>query len=341
MIALDLVAAPERLPWLLLAPLVWLLLRTLDRMRTRRVAALVGPRVSVVAAERSQARRATHRGLLALGLLAGLSACVHPTWGGDAPEIEPRGADVVVCLDVSRSMLARDVAPTRLARAQAEVRALCERARGDRLALVAFAGEARLLVPLTPDLRSLATLSDLADPSSVRRGGTDLGSALEAALAALEGRPPDTASVIVLTDGEDLGAPGPTGPSAGAAADACARRGIVVHGVAVGTALGGKIPLETEGGTVFLRDRGGSDVVSTVDAAGLRRLAGRTGGAFVDATTTPRALVSLYEDHILPRAREATASEGRRRREDRFQGPLLLAIALFLADLALADRRRR
>ena len=335
MIALDLVAAPERLPWLLVAPLVWLLLRALDRARTRRVAALVGPRVSIVSAERSQVRRATHRGLLALGLLAGLAACVHPTWGGDTPELEPRGADVVVCLDVSRSMLARDVAPTRLGRAQAELRALAARARGDRLALVAFAGEAQLLVPLTPDLRSLATLADLADPSSVRRGGTDLGAALEAALAALEGRPADTASVIVLTDGEDLGGRGAT------AAEACARRGIVVHGVALGTALGGKIPLETEGGTVFLRDRAGGDVVSAVDATGLRRLAERTGGAFVDATTTPGALVSLYEDHILPRAREATASEGRRKRENRFQGPLLLAIGLLLADLALADRRRR
>lgn len=334
MTAFDLVH-PERLPWLLLAPLVWLLLRAFDRARTRRVAALVGPRVSVVSAERSQVRRASHRALLSIGGSFALAACLHPTWGGETPEVEPRGADVVVCLDVSRSMLARDVAPTRLARAQAEIRALCERARGDRLALVAFAGEARLLVPLTPDLRSLAALADLADPSSVRRGGTDLGAALEAALAALEGRPTDTASVIVLTDGEDLRGRG------GAAADACARRGIAVHGVALGTALGGKIPLETEGGTVFLRDRGGDDVVTAVDAAGLRRLAARTGGAFVDATATPDALVSLYEDRILPRAREATASEGRRQREDRFQWPLLLAIGLFLADLALADRRRR
>jgi len=334
MIALDLVARPERLPWLLLAPLVWILLRTIDRARARRVAALVGPRVGIVSAERSEARVAARRLLLSGGFLCALAATVHPTFGGDTPEVEPRGADVVLCLDVSRSMLARDLAPTRLARAQAEIRALALRARGDRLALVAFAGEARLVVPLTRDLPSLAALADLCDPSSVRKGGTDLGAALDAALLALEGRPAETASVILLTDGEDLGERG------AAAADACVSRGIAVHGVALGTTLGGKIPLETEAGAVFLRDRGGSDVVSTVDADGLRRIAARTGGAFVDAGTTPDALVPLYEDRILPRARQATASEDRRRREDRFQWPLLLALGLFLAELALPGRRR-
>ena len=243
--------------------------------------------------------------------------------------------DVVVCLDVSRSMLAKDVSPDRLTRARAEIRALAETAKGDRLGLVVFAGEARVLVPLTRDLRSFAELADQADPTSVRRGGTDLGAALEAARAAFAGREGAAQAVVVLTDGEDLEGRGL------AAARELRDRGVPVHAVGFGTPLGSKIAVPTEAGEAFLRDRAGTEVVSALDAGTLRRLAESTGGTYVDAAARPRPLVDLYLDRILPTARAVLAAEGRPRREDRYQGPLLAALLLWSAGLALSDRRRR
>lgn len=288
----------ELLPLLLVAPAAWLLLVRADRARVRRVAPALGPRVPL----------APRRFLpLAAGLLLALVAALGPAWG--AAESEVRGADIVICLDVSRSMLARDAEPDRLSRAKGEIKALAEAAKGDRLGLVAFAGEARAMVPLTEDMTSFSELLDLADPTSVGKGGTDLGAALEAALEILGGR---QGAVLLFTDGEDLGGRGL------AAARLLAERGVAVHCVGLGTELGSKIA--TEGG--FLRDRSGAEVVSALDASGLRAIAEATGGTFGGRAPA------------IPVARRAPSPE---RRENRYQWFLGGAVILWLLDLS---RRR-
>jgi Ca-activated chloride channel family protein len=283
---------------LLLPPLVWLVLVRASRARARRAQAALGPRYPV-------ARR---RFLLACaGLLLAVVAWMGPAWGAAQDEIT--GGDLVVCLDVSRSMLARDVEPDRLGRAKALVRAMAREAKGDRLGLVAFAGEARVMAPLTEDMASFEEILDLADGTSVGRGGTDLGAALEAALGVLQGRP---GTVLLFTDGEDLEGKGL------AAARLLGERGVTVHCVGLGSELGSKIA--TGGG--FLRDRSGNDVVSTMDAGGLRAIAEATGGGFGG------------EPPALSVARRAGRSD---RKENRYQWFLAAAVLLWTADLA---RRR-
>ena len=335
MIVADLLARPEGWALLLAAPLAWLGLVARDRARARRLRAIVGPRVETLASERSVPRRRLRRALFAVGLGLALLATLQPVFGAKVPEEGWRGVDVVVALDVSRSMLARDVAPDRLGLARKEIRALAGRARGDRLALVAFAGEARVLVPLTSDLASFADLADLADPTVVRRGGTDLGAALEASLGLLQAARGEERAILLLTDGEDLGGRG------SAVARTLRERGLVVHTVGLGTALGGKIAVPSAGGETFLRDASGAEVVSALDATSLRAIAEATGGTYTDGTASPDALVAVYEDRILPLARSTFASAGSRRREDRYQWPLLAAFLLLVTDVALAGRRRR
>jgi Ca-activated chloride channel family protein len=273
--------------------------------------------------------------LLAAGVGLALLALLHPVFGGEEATMERRGADVVVCLDVSRSMLARDLEPDRLARAKAEVRALAERARGDRMALVLFAGEARVAVPLTRDLRAVADLADLATPEDVLRGGTDLGAALDAALGALAERGAEARAILLLTDGEDHGDGGLR------AAHEARRRGVVVHGLGFGTARGSKVVVEGPAGETFLRDRQGVDVVSALDAGGLQRIAAATGGTSREVGDGAAPLAELYEDRVLPAARGAFEREARRRRENRYQWPLGLALVLWVADLWRSERRRR
>lgn len=331
----DIFAHGERWPVLLAVPVVAGLIWLADRARARRLARLVGPRVPALAPAPSQGRRSARRSLVTIGCFAALLATLHPVWGDDARTLEEKGVDVVLCLDVSRSMLARDVAPDRLSRARAEIRALAGHARGDRLALVAFAGEARTIVPLTRDGGTLAELADQTDPLDIAKGGTDLGAALEAALRLLPEREGASEAIVLLTDGEDLSGRGL------AIAERCRARGIAVHALGLGTALGSKIALAGEVGEAYLTDRQGGEVISALDATSLRRITNATGGAFVEAGATSNALVSLYDERILPLAKKAFEVESRRQRENRFQWPLAAALLCWLAALALPDRRRR
>ena len=259
--------------------------------------------------------------------------------GGSSPE--PRGADIVLALDVSRSMEAREGGRSRLERARGEIASLSERAAGDRLALVLFAGEAKVAVPLTADGGGLARVAAEAEPSSVGRGGTDLGAALEAALGALgggrrEGEGGDAAFVVLLTDGEDLEGRGLR------AAEACGRAGVTVHGLGFGSPRGAKIPLGPGGpaGHGFRRDREGRDIVTSMDPSGLRALAAAAGGVFVAGGAAEGALPALYEQRILPAARARFAEGERRSRVPRFPWPLGGALLLWTVELCWFDPRR-
>ncbi len=331
----ELFAHPASWPALLVAPAAWLVLCALDRARERRLARLVGARVARLAPDPTAARRTARRVLFGVALFLALVAVLHPVFGDATREADERGVDVVLCLDVSRSMLAGDVAPDRLARAKREIAALSKHVRGDRLALVAFAGEAKVLVPLTRDARSFADLVEAAGPLSVEKGGTDLGAAIETALSLLPRDGGEHEAIVLVTDGEDL-----TGHALGAAR-AAAERGVTVHALGLGTALGAKIALASERGRGFLTDRAGGEVVSAMDAASLRRLAEAANGTFVEAGAGEGALVSLYEDRVVAMARKSFAAEARHRRENRFQWPLLAAVLLLLVELGLPDRRRR
>jgi len=324
---------PQAWIGLLAVPLLALGLGYADRCRQRRLAQVVGPRAAALAADLGTGRRRTRRALASTGLTFAVIAAMQPAWGWETRPIEQRGVDLIVCLDVSRSMLARDLPPDRLQYAQREMRALAEHVRGDRLGLVLFAGVARLAVPLTRDATSFAELVDHADPLSVARGGTDLGAALETALTALEGAGGEHEAVLLITDGEDLEQRGLR------VAATCAERHIVVHCAGVGSALGSKITVRDGDRETFLRNANGDEVVSALDADSLRAIAERTGGTFVDVAGRPRALVDLYESQLGPLVQKSFTGDPRREPRNRFQLPLLAAFLCWLLRLGLGERK--
>lgn len=317
-------------PWLALVPVAALAFWWLERRRQQALAGSLGPRAALLCSNRAAPRRLTW---FVTGLVFAAVALLEPAWGEGARTVEERGVDLVVCLDVSRSMLARDDRPDRLGRAHREVAALAERAEGDRLGLVLFAGEARLAVPLTRDRDSFATMAALANPLSIEKGGSDLGSALMTSLRALEGATGEHEAILLVTDGEDLEGSGLH------AARACANRGITVHAIGMGSRLGAKIPVQSEGGEAYLRDAGGADVVTAMDPEGLRRIADATGGAFVAAEDSDQPLLELYEEQVLPMARKAFESREQKERANRYQWPLLAAFLCWILDLWLGVRR--
>lgn len=329
----DLFAWPEAWPLLLLVPVVGVLFYVLDRRRAGRLLRITGVRAPLLASDLNPGIRTARRRLHDAAILLCFIAMLQPVWGEGFRRIEQRGIDMVVCLDVSRSMLARDMAPSRLAHAQQEIRNMVEQVHGDRLALIAFAGEARLIVPLTQDTASFALLASQAGPLSVERGGTNLGAALEGALDALAGQSGQHEVVVLITDGEDLEQRGLQ------AARRCKDRNVRVHCVGFGSTRGSKIALERETGETFLRDRSGAEVVSAMDATGLRAMAETTGGEFIEAGARPMPLLELYRNRIVPMTRKAFEGEERRERKNRYQLFLLAAFLLLMVESFLSERK--
>lgn len=327
---------PASLPLALLGALVLIVgLYGLSRRRRER-ARLVSERLAARFLPDFSLSRARLRVVLAgaAAALIGLAAA-GPVRGWTVRPVQRRGIDLVVCVDTSRSMLVRDLRPSRLARARREVAGLLDRLTGDRVALIAFAGAPREVAPLTHDRSTLLALLETLSPEENEQGGTDLGAALTRALSMFDGRTGAHEAIVLLTDGEDLEGQGLE------AARTAAERGIRVFVVGMGTPEGGKIPLAgPDGSERFLADGGGNEVVSALDGSTLAELAHATGGEYLAAAQSVTPLEELYTKRISSlEGRELGGSE-EWVPHDRFQWPLALALAGMLAEMGMRERRR-
>lgn len=281
----------------------------------------------------SPARSRARLVLGALGLLCLALALLGPVRGFTYRSVSQKGLDLVLCLDTSRSMLAQDLRPSRLERAKREIIGLLDHLRGDRVALVAFSGDARDVAPLTRDRATLESLLAYATPEDNREGGTDLAAAIAHALSLFDGRTGAHEAIVLLTDGEDLAG------EAAAQAEEAAQRGIRVFIVGVGTQAGGKIPVtDADGRQSFLCDPDGTEVVTKLERESLAALAAVTGGEYLSAEEAPTALEDLYRARIQRiQGREVEGGE-RRVPYDHFQWPLSLGLLCFLIELGLRAR---
>ncbi len=303
------------------------------RRRQQALAAFVAaPLQPVVVPDVDPRRRRLRAALVvsAAGLL--VVALAGPMWGFRWEQVQRRGIDLVIALDTSRSMLATDVKSNRLARAELAVRDLVAEARGDRLALVPFAGTAFLQCPLTLDTGAFLQSLDAVEVGIIPRGGTALAAAIETSLAAFEGREANHQAIVLITDGESH-----EGDLDAAVAQA-RERGVRIFTVGIGTTEGELLP--DEGGT-FVKDRRGQVVKSRLDRATLERIAVETGGVYLQAGTAGPGLTELYRDHIATMDERELESTLERRFEQRYQWPLGLAFLLLVLERLLHDRRAR
>ncbi|MHC4922400.1 MAG: vWA domain-containing protein, partial [Planctomycetota bacterium] len=273
---------------------------------------------------------------LCLAVLLLLLTFMEPRLGEEQVQVERRGLDIVFCLDTSRSMLARDMAPTRLDRAKRDIRSvLPELTRGDRVGLVAFAGRARVVVPLTHDLDSFRQLLAAVDTATVRRGGTDIAAAVTRALALIGDEDYQTSVVVVLTDGEDHQG------KAQSAARECHDRDVVLHAVGYGSTRGSKITLTGDEGESFLRNAKGDEVVSVLASESLRAITETTGGEFLRADVMSLPLLELKAKRLDPMAKRAYEAGEETIYRSRFQWTLLPALLLLLWDMLWCGGWRR
>jgi Ca-activated chloride channel family protein len=346
-LAFQVLGAPARLLepgalWLLLpvAALAGLAAwRLLDRRALLRRTA--GPQASRLAPRAGLARPAGRVSLWLTGLLLLAVALSRPQCGTRTELSRRYGLDLVVLLDVSRSMQARDVPPDRLARAVLEVGSLLDQLAGDRVGVVVFAGEAFVQCPLTTDYQAARLFLRSVGPGSVPQQGSDLGHGLRAARQVLEqgeGSRGRGKVVLVVSDGEDL--EGDAGEAAGALGEA----GIRVHALAVGTAAGQPIPLLDGRGQVtgYKRDRSGRPVVTRLDLSTLREVAARGGGEVFDLDTPDRGLPA-FKAALDGLEKSELTSRVTVQFEDRYAMAAFPAFLLLVAGLLLGEAgpRRR
>jgi Ca-activated chloride channel family protein len=269
--------------------------------------------------------------LLALSLL--VIALARPQWGSEVREIEQEGLQVMVALDVSQSMLAQDVKPSRLERAKLEIADLMERLDGDEVGLVLFSGASFVQVPLTTDYTTALNYLDSAEPSVISRPGTVIGDAIR---TAVNGFDQDLASqkvLVVMTDGEDR----ETDPIA--AAQEAAGEDILIYAIGFGTTEGEPIPEFNQQGEVigYKRNQQGEVVLSSLDENTLQTIAQTGNGKYYRASADGRELDSLLgEIDSLQKARLESRFETRY--IERFQIFLAFALAALVISELIPDR---
>jgi len=279
-------------------------------------------------APRPRTWRVAMKGLALLAAIACLIvAAARPRWGEGLEVVQSRGVDLFVLLDISKSMLAEDVAPNRLERAKADIRDLLEKLPGDRVGLIVFAGAAIVRAPLTTDHAFVSSVLDEIRVEAAPRGGTQLGDAL---MKGLEAMPPYAGRdqvLVVITDGEDHGS------LPREAASAAADRGVKVIAVGLGDPNeGSRVPLRDDRGRLQYLRHEGQEVWSRLDEALLKDLALQTGGAYVPARTRSYDLGRVYEEHLADLTRGELQTTQRRRYRDQYQWFLAAGLVLLLVE---------
>jgi Ca-activated chloride channel family protein len=257
-------------------------------------------------------------------LLLVVSLC-RPQWGIEMEPQESKSIDILIALDTSRSMMADDLPPTRLTAAKKGVSSLINRLQGDRIGLIAFAGSAFLVCPLTSDYSAVQQMLDETDSSTIPRGGSDIASILHEVQSGFAGTPPRSRLLILVSDGEDHGG------GAAAAARTLRESGVTICSVTVGSTRGGIIPLPDGN---FLKDRAGR-IVRTLANPQTLELFSNWNAQFDISDDT---LVRLYEQ-VRPLLLQNSVNNNRQNNIERFQLPLATALLFLAADFILNRRR--
>ena len=292
-----------------------------------------------LAAGASLSRRLVKLALILATLLFGVVALMQPQTPGGTEAVPGRkmGADIMVVLDVSKSMLAEDAAPNRLARAKADVAEFVDRVSGHRVGLVAFAGRAAVMSPLTSDYGFFHLVLRGVDASAVSRGGTRIGDAVRKGVAAFGANRGVSRLLLLITDGEDHDS-----YPLDAAREAL-QAGVRIVAIGFGSETGSEITLTDPqtGAKQVLVDANGAVVRSRLDGDLLRRIALETDGVYVPAGTAAIDLESIVDAHIEPLVADASSRLRRRAPTEHYFWLVLAALASLMAAVWAGSPRIR
>lgn len=330
-------AHPDWLWLLLLAPILLLGKVWADARASRTVESFVAKRLrDVLVLGESQSRAWAVYGLQLLALICFIVTMCRPQWGEEKRELKETGRNIIIAIDTSRSMLATDVTPDRLTRSKLAAQDLLASLPGDRVGLIAFAGQAYLQAPLTTDHDAVIESIQALDTTSVPQGGSDITKALRIAIETVEKSPARNHGLIIFSDGGDSATAIPY------YAKQAAEKHILVLAVGVGTEAGSLIPdPDPSRPGDFVRDKSGNVVQTKLDSSILQQIVTATGGRYLKLGAQPITR-TLVNDILASLDRQQGTSKEERKPIERFRWPLSMGIfSLMLAWLIRPTNRTR
>ena len=268
--------------------------------------------------------------LFSIGFFFFVIGLSRPQIGARLKEQEIKGAEIIIAIDVSNSMLAEDYSPNRLERAKLAVSRLVDKLRDDRIGLVIFAGTSFVQLPVTTDYVSAKMFLNSIDTGSIPIQGTALGDAITTCIRSFSAQSDKSRAIILITDGENHE------DDPVAAAKQAAEMGIKVFTIGVGSPEGKPIPMNGE----LLKDKDGEIVVSRLDEAVLQEIAAEGNGAYVRAGNSEFGLNPIIED-LRKLEDEKYNSVVFEEYDEQFMYFLAIALVFFVLEMLVGDRRSK
>ena len=316
---------------LLLVPLFPLTYAVLMALRKRRIARLADKRMAAeLMPSYSRARGWVKVVLFSLGFMFFTIGLARPQIGAKLSQRQTRGAEIMICLDVSNSMLAQDYSPNRLERAKLSISSLVDKLRDDRIGLIVFAGNSFVQLPITTDYVSAKMFLSSIDTGAVQVQGTAIGDALMTAARSFSAQSEKSRVIILITDGENHE------DDAISAAKEVAKSGIRIYTIGVGSAQGQPIPVNGS----LLEDKDGNIVVSKLDEKVLKQVASAGAGAYIHAGNEEFGLNPIIDD-IRKMEKEEFSSVVFEEYDEQFMYFFGLALVFFSLTALVGERKTK
>jgi Ca-activated chloride channel family protein len=274
-------------------------------------------------------------GLFLIGIFLIILAIARPQYGDKKRSVVKESSEIVIALDVSRSMLAQDIKPNRLERAKTMVLKLIEENPGEKMGIIIFSGIAMWQCPMTYDLQALKMFLQSVETSSLPFGGTQISGAIILASKAVESRVGSSKAMLLISDGEDHDS------KIVEALNTAKKAGLKIISIGIGARDGAPIPIKDEAGVIrdYVKDRNGKIVISKANSTLLKSIAHETGGKYFDASN--EHILADLEKTISHLDKNNTEINERTNKTDRFQILLFLGLIALFAELLFPIRRKK
>ncbi len=321
--------------WLLILPAVWLLYILLSGWKRRKRKEFAeGKLIDNLIPELSPFKSILKLVFWSLFLLWSIVALVNPKIGTALKTVKRSGVDVVFAMDISKSMLAEDIAPSRLEKAKKIVRGVLDKLGGDRVGIIVYAGDAYPVLPMTTDHAAARLFLDNIGTDMVSRQGTAISQAMEIAARNFDDDEQTHRFLFILSDGEDHE------KNWNDALDNLRRQSVKTFTVGIGTAKGGPIPVRKRGGVSYKKDRNGQTVITRLDRNTLKEIAQEAGGAYIDGNRT-RDAIKAISDIIVHADKKEYESKELLDYQDQFQWFIAAALFFLLLDTFMLERKTK
>lgn len=268
--------------------------------------------------------------MVAWGLL--VFVLVGPQTGSRLQNVQRKGIDLIIALDVSNSMLAQDIKPSRIDRAKQAISRLIDKLEGDRIGVIVFAGKAYTQLPITTDYAAAKMFVSTINPGMIPTQGTAIGEAIDLSVTSF-GESIRNKALVIISDGEDHEG------NVLEQAELATSKGIMIYTIGMGLPEGGPIPVYNNNVQVgFKKDKEGNAIVSKLDEALLKKIASVGKGLYVRATNSATGLNKIFDD-INAIQKSEIESKQFSDYENQFQYFLVIALILLILDLFIFERK--